>query len=188
MPWKSGIKRAVLSVSIILLLLPGTGGCSGNNGGKDEKNAAGSQHPAETDPRVKSNVVLKRLDGTTAHISDYSDKLLFVTVFATWHLDSREMIPIMNRLQSKFSRKVTFLGISLDSKNPAVVRNFVVGNSINFEVMFDGQSAANALGGARKLPTTYILLRDGTVFTRIEGLQREKKYEDALRYVFNKRL
>ena len=190
MPGKSGSIRVYLSVSAMIILLSAAiGGCSGDNAGnKDEKAAAESPHPAEIDPRNKSNVVLKRLDGSTAHVSDYSDKLLFVTFFATWNLDSRAMIPIINKLQSRFSRKVTFLGISVDSKSPAVIRNFVVGHSINFEVMIDGERTANAFGGAGKLPTTYILLRDGTVITKIEGLQREKKYEDALRYIFNKRL
>ena len=179
--------RAVLSVSVIILLITaGVGGCSGDNAvKKDEKAVAGSS-PAKKDPRNKSDVVMKRLDGSSARVSDYSDKLLFVTFFATWNLDSREMIPIIKVLQSKFSRKVTFLGISVNSKSPAVIRGFVVSNSINFGIMIDGEKTANAFGGAQKLPTTYILLKDGTIVTKIEGLYREKKFEDILRSVLIK--
>ena len=177
-----------MPVLLAVLVIYVVEGCSGNGSGGGEEEKAARTPTAQADPADKSNVVLERLDGSTGRVSDYSGKLLFVTFFATWNLDSKEIIPIMNKLQSRYSRNVDFIGIVVDSKGPAVVRNFVARESVNFEVMINGESAANAFGGARRLPTTYILLRNGTVYTKIQGLQRAGKYEDALRNIFNRRL
>ena len=56
------------------------------------------------------------------------------------------------------------------------------------EVMADGERTANAFGGARRPPVTYILLRDGTVDRRIEGIHTRKKYEEAVLNLYRRHL
>ncbi len=177
-----------MPILLALLILHVMGGCSGSGSDGKEENAAGQAPSARVNPRDKSNVILERLDGSTVRVSDYRGKLLFVTFFTTWHLESREIIPIMNSLQSRYRNDVAFIGIFLDSKNPATIRNFVATQSVGFEVMINGERAANAFGGARRLPTTYILLRDGMVFSKLQGMQRAKKYDEALRNILDRRM
>ncbi len=162
--------------------------CTGNRS-DDKKTQNG--HVAEMpirDTNDKSDVVLKRMDGSISRVSDYSGKFLFVTFWASWNNESREMIPIMSEIQKKFKKNVTVIGISMDTKSMGSLKSFLSNNSVKFDVFVDGERTANIFGGVKRLPTTYILLRDGKIANKIEGLKKRKNYEEAIISLYVQRL
>ncbi|MBN2070528.1 MAG: TlpA family protein disulfide reductase [Candidatus Krumholzibacteriota bacterium] len=184
------INRVPLQVAVLIVLVMATvlAGCSRDDNGGKESSGEAQTPMVKRDPNNKSDVILRRIDGSTTRVSDYGGKFLFVTFFATWNIDSQKMIPIMNNIQKKYYKNVDVIGVSLDSKNPGVLKTFLIRNPATFEIMVDGERTANAFGGARNLPVTYILLRDGTVATKLEGLYKGKKYEEAILALYRQHL
>ncbi|MBU8922822.1 MAG: TlpA family protein disulfide reductase [Bacteroidales bacterium] len=187
----SGVARWFVSIAVLCIYLS-AGGCSG---GSEEKSAGKQAPPAaanRTDVDNKkpdlSGVRLKKLDGTVTSVGDYSGKILFVTFWATWHEDSQKVIPIMHEIQRKFGKNVQVLAVAMDKQGAPAVRAWVTGNKVNFDIFVDGEKTANAFGGARRLPATYILLRDGEFFHRIDGLSRKKEYEDIILAMYRQHL
>ncbi|MCK4539228.1 MAG: TlpA family protein disulfide reductase [Candidatus Krumholzibacteria bacterium] len=190
-----GMARLSVSIAFLCLFLS-TAGCSGGSdekaAGKDAGKPAAEGEADRTDVDNKkpdlSGVRLTKLDGTVTSIGDYSGKILYVTFWATWHEDSRKVIPIMHEIQKKFGKNVQVLAVAMDRQGASVVRGWLMDKEVNFDVFIDGERTANAFGGARKLPVTYIVLRDGDFFHRIDGLSRKREYEDIILAMYRQHL
>ena len=185
------------SVSIVFLcLFLWTAGCSGGSdekvAGKDAGKPAAEGEADRTDRDKKkpdlSGVRLKKLDGTVTSVGDYSGKILYITFWATWHEDSQKVIPIMREIQRKFGKNVQVLAVAMDQQGAPAVRAWLMDKEVNFDVFVDGEKTANAFGGARKLPVTYIVLRDGEFFHRIDGLSRKRDYENIILAMYRQHL
>jgi thiol-disulfide isomerase/thioredoxin len=185
------VARSFVSIVFLCLFL-WTGGCSGGGGEKAEEKPAPSNNTdktaADKKKRDLSGVRLKKLDGTITSVGDYSGKILYITFFATWHEDSQKVIPIMHEIQRKFHKNVQVLAVAMDKQGASMVKAWLADKEVNFEVFIDGEKTANAIGGVRKLPTTYIVLRDGEFFHRINGLTRRRDYENIILSMFRQHL
>lgn len=184
MKWRfSGRFAALVPVSVVVVILSS---CSGEV--KKEETSAVQSAGRQDSPANMSDVELRTLDGRSARISDYKGKILFVTFWASWHGDSQKIIPMLNVIQSKYHKNVQVLAVAMDDQGAPAVSSWLADKRVRFDVFVEGDRTANGFGGARNLPTTYILLRDGTVYNRLDGLKRLKYYEDTILSMYRQHL
>lgn len=113
---------------------------------------------------------LNTLEGVRVDSQDYAHKILLVDFWATWCPPCVEEIPHLNNLYSTFQpRGVEFLGISMDSGNPEIVRKFILRYGMKYPVVMGNSSVGKDFGGIRGLPTTFILDQQGTIVKRYDG-------------------
>lgn len=174
--------RRLIPVLLVLLAL------SACSGGEKKQEPAEETAAPPADQNDLSNVTLRTLDGETKKVSDYSGMILFVTFLATWHKDTPEMVETMNVIHRKFRKNVAVLAVVMDEQGAGAARAYFKDKPIRFELIVNGEAAANGFGGARKLPTTYILLRDGRFFHRIDGMLRRERYEDVILSMYRQHL
>ena len=179
-----GARAAAILLSTVLAA--GLWGCSREKPKEEKPAAAPAAKPGLA--ADFSGVELRALDGGTATISDYSGKILFVTFLATWQEDSRQMIPILNDIQRKFGKNVQVLAVAMDKHGTPALATMLSGKDVMFDAFADGGAAAREFGSARDLPVTYILMRDGRLYKRIDGLSRQKQYEAYILEMYRKRL
>jgi peroxiredoxin len=105
---------------------------------------------------------LSDLSGKKVSLSSYKGKLVFLNFWATWCPPCRAEMPSMERLYQKLKdRGLVILAVDLqeDAKS---VRKFVDEHKLTFPVLLDADGRVGATYGARNIPTTYIIGRDGS--------------------------
>ncbi len=191
---RTRIARPAVAAAIVFALTAlGAAGCS-----RTEEKADGAP-PAQAD-RPSPNVTIKTydtlgdvplvaLDGTAYRLSHYRGNIVVLCLFATWSEDCVAQIRELNGLHEKIkNHRMTVLGIALDKDGPAAVRRLAERQPISFPVFTNGAAIVNDLGGVRKLPTTYVLLREGHIFYKAIGFETAKRFEDQIRLIRAQRL
>ncbi len=183
------------SIGLIVFAALSAAGCSGSKKAEEKQENVGVEGDfglgyteGGAEARDLSDVVLEKLDGTTVKISDYEGKILFVTFWATWQKDTPEILDAMNEVQRKFHKNVEVLAVAVDEKGAAAIKVFLRKIPVKYDVFINGQSVADKFGGARVLPTSYVVLRDGTNFWRIDGFKNRKYYSDVVLSLYRRHL
>ena len=141
----------------------------------------GRENPASVQPPEKSDIAPNEiaasvgavytakfpdLQGNSQTLGQWDRKLLVLNFWATWCGPCKEEIPILAKLQAKFSeRGLQIVGIAADSS--ANVANFAQSTSINYPLLMDEAGAlqlskrlGNRLG---LLPHTVMLSPGGDI-------------------------
>jgi thiol-disulfide isomerase/thioredoxin len=112
---------------------------------------------------------LELLGGGPTNLSSYRGSLVLLNFWATWCPSCREEIPSMEKLYSTLKKK-GFVIVAVDlSESRDVVKSFVAANSMTYPVLLDASGDVGALYGARTIPSTYIIGRDGRILGRTIG-------------------
>jgi peroxiredoxin len=104
---------------------------------------------------------LSDLSGKKVSLSQYRGKLVFLNFWATWCPPCRAEMPAMERLYQKLKGQgLVVLAVDLqeDAKS---VQKFVDEHKLTFPILLDSDGRVGATYGARSIPTTYIIGRDG---------------------------
>lgn len=178
--------RILLLILVSICLLAVTS-CTKEQPGKQR--GGERQETADTKAsRGNSDVVLVGFDGNTTRLSEFRERVVVLSFWATWNNDSRELIKIMNTLQRQFRDKVVILGVAMDDTGEQVVRRFVNEHQIQYPVFINGKQAARSFGGVGKLPTTLIFRQNGQLYERIKGLRKRTHYEKRIIGLYTRRL
>jgi thiol-disulfide isomerase/thioredoxin len=103
------------------------------------------------------------LDGKKIALSSFKGKLVFLNFWATWCPPCRAEMPAMERLYQKLKGKgLEILAVDLQEELKSV-QNFVKQNKLSFTVVLDKDGRMGATYGARSIPTSYIIGRNGDV-------------------------
>jgi hypothetical protein len=182
---KFHVSLRIILVTAVALSMLSNMGCGGDTGGDKKKdNGISSERSVE---REKAEVSFRTLGGKRRTLSDYSGKILMVNYIASWNVESRDLVSIMNAVHSKFKRNVTVIGVIVDEGGSGRARSFKTQNDVRFELLLpDGKTGKDQRSG--RLLTTVIYTRDGKLFKRFDGLQRQKVYEDFLRGMYRRRM
>ncbi len=178
--------RAIVAIAAALAIALGSAGCANKEG-----------RPKQEAPRTETakNVTiesyqrapdaeLKGLDGTVMRLADYQGDIVILTFMATWNKECAAQTAELNKLQAKLQRyRFAVLGVFTDKEGRETVASFIEKNPATFSVVYNGDEVAAAFGGVRRVPTTYILLRDGSIFTKEVGLRTMQDLE-----IFTKRI
>jgi len=124
---------------------------------------------------------LQDLSGTTRRLSDFNGKVVFLNFWATWCGPCRFEMPSMEKLYQQFkSSGLEIVAVNLQEDRDSVQR-FVDEYDLSFHVLLDTTGRIGATYGARSIPTTYIVGRDGTVLAGTIGT-REWDTEEYIRF------
>jgi peroxiredoxin len=102
------------------------------------------------------------LSGKKVSLSNYRGKLVFLNFWATWCPPCRAEMPSMERLYQKLKAKgLVILAVDLQ-EDAKTVQKFVGELKLTFPVVLDSDGRVGATYGARSIPTTYIIGREGS--------------------------
>jgi thiol-disulfide isomerase/thioredoxin len=112
---------------------------------------------------------LEDLNGKTHNLSDYFDKVVFLNFWATWCGPCRFEMPSMERLHKELKKEgLEILAVDLQESNEQV-QSFVDELDLTFTILMDRTGRVGAQYGARSIPTTYLIDREGKIFARAIG-------------------
>ncbi|MFA4947784.1 MAG: TlpA disulfide reductase family protein [Candidatus Krumholzibacteriia bacterium] len=173
--------RTAFVLAAALVLMPGLAGCAKKK--EEPKQKALEQTESVPNVTIKSytsapDVELKALDGSSERLSIYQGDIVILTFLATWNKESAAQIAELNKLQAKLQRyRFAVLGVFTDKNGKAAVENFIKKNPATFSVYYNGEEVVEAFGGMRRIPTTYILLRDGSIYAKEAGFRTKRQLE-----------
>jgi peroxiredoxin len=116
------------------------------------------------------NFQLRDMNGRTVSLTDLRGKVVLLNFWATWCGPCRVEMPAMERLYRTYDRKdFEILAVSTDAQGAAVTRPFQQENRLTFPILHDADFRVGLSYGARTLPMTFMVDRQGIVRHHIFG-------------------
>lgn len=120
---------------------------------------------------------VKTLDGNSLKLSDYSNKVLVVNIWATWCGPCRQEMPDLVKLSKEYkSRGLVVLGLATtynERNDPEHVKEFVKSQKIDYRILWDDGTLAGPLvqsvSGRGVIPQSFVISRDGKVVKHFQG-------------------
>lgn len=138
----------------------------------DLRKASDVEHQIEL--KVEYRVILKvgdpapdftstLLDGSTIRLSDYRGKVVLLDFWATWCGPCKKVMPIMEELANEYKDKgVVLIAVDL-RESPQTIRSFLQEQGLHPTVALDKDGTIANSYGAKAIPQTVIIGKDGTV-------------------------
>jgi peroxiredoxin len=134
---------------------------------------------------------LPTANGTQIRLGDFSGKVLFVNLWATWCGPCRMETPELVKLNKEFqARGVEMFGLSTENPEASAetVRQFVKEYRVDYHVGWaTPEVAATLMQGRSSIPQSFIISRQGRIVRRFIGFNPEttppqlrQALEDAL--------
>ncbi len=126
------------------------------------------------------------LDGEVWRLSNLRGRVVLVNFWATWCTSCRAEMPELDELQSTLGELgVTILGIATD-RDPAKVGPYVEELGVDYPILLDPEAVTTAIfGGVEGYPKTFILDRDGLMYSSYLGARQRAVFESDLRYLLD---
>lgn len=127
------------------------------------------------------------LDGAVHRLSEYRGKVVVVNFWATWCVSCRSEIPGLESVRRELaSRGVEVLGIATDPEGADKVAPYAAELGISYPVLLDPQAVTPAIfGGLEGYPSTFILDREGLIYSSYLGAQAEQTFREDLLYLLD---
>ena len=124
---------------------------------------------------------LQDLSGVSRRLSDFRGKVVFLNFWATWCGPCRFEMPSMEKLYKRLKDEgLEIVAVNLQEDRSSV-EQFVDEYGLSFPVLLDTTGRIGATYGARSIPTTYIVDREGFVIAGTIGT-REWDTEEYIRF------
>ncbi len=124
---------------------------------------------------------LTTLDNTAVSRESLRGKVVLVNFWATWCPPCRvEMPGFQDVYDRKQAEGFTILGVSTDAAGSAHVARYLQKHDITYPVAMATGGIAQAFGGARALPTSFLLDREGRIRHTVTGIFTELALEQAV--------
>lgn len=160
------MKRIALLLSVMLLTIAGVGPSCSDAGSGTPAAKRSVVKPGDTAP----NFQLRDLEGRMVALSDLRGKVVLINFWATWCGPCRVEMPAMEQLYRDYSRNdFEILAVSTDPQGVAVTRPFQQENRLTFPILHDAEYRIGLVYGARSLPMTFMVDRQGIVRHQIFG-------------------
>jgi peroxiredoxin len=157
-------KTLIFTIAILLIpsLLPAAGKITA-----EEYKAVGLQALKEGTRSI--DFELQDLSGKKVSLSSLKGKVVFLNFWATWCPPCRAEMPSLERLHARLKDKgLVILAVNLQ-ENAKSVRKFMAEHKLTFPVLLDSDGRVGAIYGARSIPTTYVVGRNGNVLAGTMG-------------------
>ena len=106
---------------------------------------------------------LSDVQGKRHRLADYRGKAVLVNFWATWCAPCREEMPSMEALRASMRDK-PFVVLAVNvGEGPRAARSFGEKMGLGFPLLLDADTKTTRAWGARVLPATFVLGRDGTI-------------------------
>ena len=101
------------------------------------------------------------LDARPLSIAEYRGSVIILNFWASWCLECRPEMPVLERLHREFSsRGLVVIGVNTRETKEAA-RRYAKELGLTFPLVLDRDGKINALYGVVGLPTTFVIGRDG---------------------------
>lgn len=125
---------------------------------------------------------LKDGQGRDVSLSDFRGKVVLLNFWATWCGPCKIEMPWFVEFQRKYKDQgFSVVAVSLDEEGWDVVRPFAEDLKLNFPVLLGDDALAEKFGGVQALPTTFIIDKEGRIYSTHMGLVSMSDYEDEIK-------
>jgi thiol-disulfide isomerase/thioredoxin len=131
------------------------------------------------DQKKVPNISLESLRGGNVELKNViKGKVVFLNFWATWCGPCKEEMPSMEALYKQFKDKdFVFLTVSVDYEGLNPVKAFIDKNQYTFPVLLDPKSDTLDLFAVTRIPTTFIIDKEGRMIGRAIGPKNWKSPE-----------
>lgn len=137
-------------------------------------------YPA-TQPVEAPDFRLQTLSGESFRLAEQRGKVVVLNLWATWCGPCREEIPDFMALHEELSpHGLVVAGVSLDESGWDVVRPYAESLAINYPILVDDGTVAEAYGPVSVMPTTFVIDRAGNVAYYAPGKLTREALRPAL--------
>lgn len=105
---------------------------------------------------------LEDQNGAQVRMSELRGKVVVVDFWASWCGPCRQEIPFLNELQAEFGDDLVIIGVNLD-RDEDNMEEFLEDNPMNFRVVHDEGQRVAARYRPERMPSSYIVDRQGVV-------------------------
>jgi peroxiredoxin len=128
-------------------------------------------------PQNLRETKLQTIDGESLKLSDFTNKVLIVNIWATWCGPCRQEMPELVKMNSEYkARGLVVIGLATtynEQNNPAKVKEFIRAQNINYRIVWDDGTMAAPLvqivHGQSVIPQSFVISRDGRIVKHFEG-------------------
>jgi thiol-disulfide isomerase/thioredoxin len=163
------MKRTVAAALMFLLVAPALGAADESGSDMPDRTKLGEFVPSSP-PFPAPEVSLADPTGQTVGLSELRGKPVLVNLWATWCEPCLREMPSLERLQSRLGERIAVLAVSEDRGGNKTVEPFIAKLGLkSFKIYIDPKSEVGRAFGARGLPTSFLIDREGRVLGRVEG-------------------
>jgi thiol-disulfide isomerase/thioredoxin len=120
--------------------------------------------------------------GHKLSLDQYRGKVVLLDFWATWCGPCRSEIPGFIQMQKTYgNRGFQIIGISEDQGGSGPVLDFYKQEGLNYRVALDNGKINELYGGLLGFPTTFLIGRDGRIYSKIPGAVGEDYFEPAIK-------
>jgi thiol-disulfide isomerase/thioredoxin len=163
------MKWAVAAALMFLLVAPAH--AAADEGAVDipDRTKLGEFVPS-SQPFAAPTISLTDAEGHTLELSELRGKLVLINLWATWCEPCLREMPSLERLQSRLGERIAVLAVSEDRGGNKAVEPFIAKLGLkSVKIYIDPKSEVGHAFGARGLPTSFLIDREGKVLGRVEG-------------------
>lgn len=125
---------------------------------------------SQSDKVMAPDFALKDMDGKTVKLSDYKGKVVILNFWAVWCKYCKIEMPDLNELDKELSQENNAVILAIDVEEPYdTVKNYLTSNGFDLKVLLDNDGSVSRSYGVSGYPTTFIINKDGSVYTYIPG-------------------
>lgn len=115
---------------------------------------------------------LQDLAGATHSLDAYRGSVVFLNFWATWCGPCRTEMPAMQALHERLAAGADFVMLAVNLQEDAgQVRRFAAEMGLSFQILLDSSGEIAAAYGARTLPMSYLIDKDGSILARVIGIR-----------------
>jgi len=174
------LRLACTVIAFGLLAAFGVSSCNSNdpssNPASANKSGAAPNRPGPGFTMVPPPVLQaenRTTSGAAIKLGDYSGKVLFVNLWATWCGPCRMETPELVKLNKEFKdRGVEMIGLSTEDPDASAqsVQEFVRAYNVDYQIGWATHEVALGLmQGRTNIPQSFIIARDGRIIRRFIG-------------------
>ena len=163
------MKWTVAAALMFLLAAPAPAATDAGDADIPDRTKLGEFVPS-SQPFAAPTISLTDSDGHTLELSELRGTLVLVNLWATWCEPCLREMPSLERLQSRLGERIAVLAVSEDRGGNKAVEPFIAKLGLkSVKIYIDPKSEVGHAFGARGLPTSFLIDREGKVLGRVEG-------------------
>ena len=163
------MKWTVAAALVFLLAAPALGAADEGEADMPDRTKLGEFVPS-SQPFTAPAISLADTNGHSIELSELRGKLVLVNLWATWCEPCLREMPSLERLQSRLGERIAVLAVSEDRGGNKTVEPFIAKLGLkSVKIYIDPKSEVGHAFGARGLPTSFLIDREGKVLGRVEG-------------------